>query len=437
MRDSRVRIRGGRIIDPSQAMDVEADLLIVGGRIHGLARPGKACRGERVVDARGCVVAPGFVDLHCHLGDPEGEDVESLATGTAAAAAGGFTTICCMPDTLPPLDHATAIEAVKARARDQASVRVLPLGTVTRGREGVELAEMAEMAWAGAVAFTDDGNPITSSRLLRHALEYSLLANRPIVDHAEDAELARGGQMHDGEVATVLGLRGVPAEAEEITVARDLALAKLTGARLHLAHLSTAGGVDLVRRAKAQGVRVTAEVSPHHLTLTERAVAGTENGLACYNTLAKVSPPLRTQSDVAALRSAVRDGTIDAVATDHIPRRFQDKACEFGLARFGISGLETALGLVLGVVTAGDLTLHQAVAALTCGPARAFDLPYGTLSPGAAADVVVFDPHQRWIVTTDRFRSRGRNNPLEGQPLVGRVRVTLVGGQIVFEEEAQ
>lgn len=431
----RVRISGGRVIDPGNRVDTVADLLIAEGRIEGLETSSRPRPDERVIDARGCVVSPGFVDLHCHVGEPGREDAETLAGGSAAAAAGGFTTICCMADTQPPLDNAAAIEGFASRARFQGRVRLLPLGTLTKRREGTELAEMAEMASAGAVAFSDDPRPVANARLLRHALEYSLLAGRAVVEHAEDPELARDGQMHEGEVATILGLRGVPAEAEEILVARDLALARLTGAHLHLAHLSTAGAVELVRQAKARGVHVTAEVTPHHLTLTDQLVAGPVGAPACYNTLAKVSPPLRTSADVAALRGAVRDGTIDAIATDHMPHRLLDKECEFGLASFGIAGLETALGLVLQVIEEGDLSLLQAVAALTAGPAHAFGLPYGTLSPGAAGDVVVFDPLQSRVVDVARFRSTARNNPLGGQTLFGRVCATIVGGQVVFEGE--
>lgn len=430
----KLRISGGRVIDPANSVAREADLLISNGRIEALVGPSLSSNGERVIDARGCIVAPGFVDLHCHLGEPGREDVETLASGTAAAAAGGFTTLCCMPDTAPPLDNAAAIEGFRSRARALAQVRVLPLGTISKGRGGTELSEMAEMADAGAVAFSDDGRPVASDRLMRHALEYSLLTGRPLVDHAEQPELARDGQMHEGELATILGLRGIPAEAEEIAVARDLALARLTGARLHLAHLSTAGAVELVRGARAGGVSVTADVTPHHLTWTDRLVAG-DGAASCYNTLAKVSPPLRTQADVHALRAGLRDGTIDAIATDHSPQRRQDKECEFGLARAGIAGLETALALILRVAVAGELGLHRAVAALTVGPSRAFGLPHGTLAPGAWADVVVFDPDADWVVNVDRFRSMARNNPLHGESVRGRVRATIVEGEVVFREE--
>jgi dihydroorotase len=339
--------------------------------------------------------------------------------------------VCAVPDTQPAIDTGSDVEALLTQARRDALVRVVPLGTISKRRDGQELSEMVDMAEAGAVAFSDDGRAVRSSGLMRHALEYSLLVDRPIATYAVDPDLAAGGVMHEGALATVLGLKGVPAEAEEVAVARDLALAGLTGGRLHFAHLSTAGAVEQVRRARAAGVRVTAEVTPHHLLLTEAAVAGQPSGRA-YDTNARTDPPLRTAAHASALVEGLRDGTIDCVATDHAPQRWIDKACEFDAAEPGISGLETAFGLLMRLVHAGRLTLPELVASLTCRPAAAWGLPYGTLAPGAPADVVVLDPDQAWVVDVERFVSRGRNSPLHGQTLRGTVLLTIANGQVVY-----
>jgi dihydroorotase len=329
------------------------------------------------------------------------------------------------------VDTGSDVESVLTQARRDAVVRVLPIGTTTKRREGQELSEMADMTSAGAVAFSDDGRAVRSARLMRHALEYSLLVQRPITSHAQDPDLADGGVMHEGPLATVLGLRGVPREAEEIAVARDLALARLTGGRLHLAHLSTAGAVEQVRQAKAAGVHVTAEVTPHHLVLTEDAIAGAVNGRA-YDTNARTDPPLRSAADGQALLDGLRDGTIDCIATDHAPQRWVDKACEFDQAEPGIAGLETAFGLLMRLVHAGRLDLTDLIAALSTRPARAWGLPHGTLVPGSPADVVVLDPEQAWVVDPERFRSKGRNTPLAGQTLRGTVLLSLVNGEVAY-----
>ena len=400
-----------------------ADLLIEDGRITD----GATSTDETVIDVSGYLVAPGFVDLHCHLREPGFEDAETIATGTRAAAAGGFTTVCAQADTRPSVDTGSDVEALLTQARRDAVVRVLPVGTATKQRVGHELSEMADMAAAGAIAFSDVGRAVRSARLMRHALEYSLLVERPISSHAEDPDLVDGGVMHEGPLATVLGLKGVPREAEEIAVARDLALARLTGGRLHLAHLSTGGAVEQVRRAKASGVRVTAEVAPHNLLLSDAAVAERP-----YDTNARTDPPLRTKHDAEALLEGLRDGTINCVASDHSPRRWIDKACEFDQALPGISGLETAFGLLMRLVHARALGLAELIAALTCRPARAWGLPYGSLSPGAAADVVVLDPDQAWVVDPERFLSKGKNSPLGGQTLRGTVLLTIADGNIVY-----
>jgi dihydroorotase len=422
-----IRLVGGRIIDPASGRDEIGDLLIEGDTL--VARDGSADVTE--IDVSGYVVAPGFIDLHCHLREPGFEDKETIASGTSAAAAGGFTTVCALADTQPSIDTGSDVEALLTQARRDALVRVLPLGTISKRRDGQELSEMVDMTEAGAVGFSDDGRAVRSSRLMRHALEYSLLVDRPIASCAVDAELAAGGVMHEGSLATVLGLPGVPAEAEEVAVARDLALAQLTGGRLHLAHLSTAGAVEQVRRARAAGLRVTAEVTPHHLLLTEAAVAGQPSGRA-YDTNARTDPPLRTSRDTEALVSALRDGTLDCVATDHAPQRWIDKACEFEAAEPGISGLETAFGLLMRLVHSGALSLAELIACLTSRAAAAWDLPYGTLAPGAPADVVVLDPEQAWVVDVERFVSRGKNSPLHGQTLRGTVLLTIANGNVVY-----
>jgi dihydroorotase len=418
-----IRLSGGRIIDPASGRDEVGDLLIDSGRISG-ARPGN---GEVVIDVSGFVVAPGFVDLHTHLREPGFEDAETIASGTRAAAAGGFTTVCALGDTRPSTDTGSDVEALLTQARHQAVVRVLPVGTLTKRREGLELSEMADMADVGAVAFSDDGRAVRSAALMRHALEYSLLVERPISSHAQDPDLVDGGVMHEGPLATVLGLKGIPREAEEIAVARDLALARLTGGRLHLAHLSTAGAVEQVRRAKAAGVRVSAEVAPHNLALTYSAIADRP-----YDTNARTDPPLRTTEDARALLEGLADGTIDCIATDHSPCRWIDKACEFDQAEPGISGLETAFALVMRLVHSRALELTDLIAALTYRPANAWRLPYGTLQAGAIADVVVLDPDQAWVVNPELFLSKGKNSPLGGQTLRGTVLLTIAEGDIVY-----
>jgi dihydroorotase len=419
-----IRLVGGRILDPASGRDEVGDLLIDAGHLVAPMPP----NGETIIDVSGFVVAPGFVDLHCHLREPGFEDAETIATGTRAAAAGGFTTVCALADTRPSTDTGSDVEAVLTQARRDAVVRVLPLGTTTKQRNGVELSEMSDMADAGAVAFSDDGRAVRSTSLMRHALEYSLLVERPISSHAEDPDLADGGVMHEGPLATVLGLKGIPREAEEIAVGRDLALARLTGGRLHLAHLSTAGAVAQIRRARAGGVRVTAEVAAHNLALSEIAI--TDRGP--YNTNARTDPPLRSLADAHALLEGVRDGTIDCIVSDHSPRRWVDKACEFDQALPGISGLETAFGLLMRLVHSGALTLTELIAALTHRPANAWNLPYGTLAPGAPADVVVLDPDQAWVVDPERFLSKGKNSPLTGQTLRGTVLLTIAQGAIAY-----
>jgi dihydroorotase len=441
-------IRGGRVLDPGRGLDTIADVLIENGRI---AKVEAALSAAQVIDASGLVVCPGFVDIHCHLRDPGFEHKETIETGTRAAARGGFTTVCCMPNTEPPIDSRATVEYVLRTAAAVGLVRVLPIGCVSQGRHGEALAELAELAEAGAVGFSDDGNPVADSSLMRRALEYSQALGLPIIDHCEDPSLAKEGVMHEGWVATRLGLRGQPAAAEEAAVARDIALAEFTGSHVHIAHVSTRGSVELVRAAKARGVNVTAEVTPHHLTLTHEAVAFSPacradgqagNGGLSYDTNAKVNPPLRTHEDMEACVEGLLDGTIDAIATDHAPHALEDKLCEFDQAAFGISGFETALGALLTLVPGGRLDLATLVAKLTAGPVAALGLDrrpgldgLGSLAPGAPADVVVLDPQREWVVEPERFASKGRNTPLAGRTLRGQVVATVYGGKVVFTPE--
>jgi dihydroorotase len=423
-------IKGGRIVDPSQKLDEVGSLLIAEGKISWRGK-GEPPKGDyEVFDAQGLVVCPGLIDLHTHLREPGYEEKETIASGAKAAAKGGFTTICCMPNTNPPLDSQTAIEYVKSKAAE-AVVRVLPIGCISKGRKGKELTEMGELAAAGVIAFSDDGEPALSSYIMRQALDYSRAFDLPITDHCEDTVLSEGGQMNEGVVSAKLGLRGIPNAAEDIIVARDLALAQLTGGRLHIAHTTTEGAVELIRRAKEKGVNVTAEATPHHLTLTEERVIG-------YNTNAKVNPPLRTERDIEALIKGLNDNTIDIIATDHAPHTEGDKLCEFAQAPFGISGLETALGALMGLVHKKKLSLTTLIAKLTYEPAKILSNKQGklgTLTVGAVADITIFDPEREWVVDTKEFASKGKNTPLEGEKLKGKVIATIYDGKIVYKDE--
>lgn len=427
-------IHGGHIIDPGQGIDEAAGLLIEDGRISWLGK------GEitppptdyDMLDASGLIVCPGFVDLHCHLRQPGFEEKETIATGTQAAARGGFTTICCMPNTEPPLDNKAIIDYVKSIAASEGIVRVLPIGCISRGRKGEELTGMAELASAGAIAFSDDGEPALNSGLMRQAMDYSRASGLPIIDHCEDTALSKGGQVNEGAISARLGLKGIPNAAEEIIVARDLALAQLTGGWLHVAHTTTEGSVDLIRRAREKDIRVTAEVTPHHLTLTEEAVTG-------YNTSAKVNPPLRTRQDIEALIQGLKENVIDIIATDHAPHTEADKQREFALAPFGISGFETALGSLMSLVHDKKLTLVTLISRLTCEPARIIGNKYGklgTLATGAPADITIFDPAREWVVDTRAFASRGKNTPLEGSVLKGRIMATIFQGKLVYRDDS-
>jgi dihydroorotase len=434
---TKLLIRGGRVLDPANGLDLaQGNVLIEDGRIVAVG-PDAGDADARVVDAKGLVVAPGFVDLHTHLREPGFEYKETVESGTLAAARGGFTTVCAMPNTDPPMDSRATIDYVMQRAAEGGLVRVLPIGCVTKGRAGKLLAELGELAEAGCIGFSDDGSPVADAGIMRRALEYASTFGLPVIDHCEDPQLA-GGVMHEGWVSTRLGLRGIPAASEESAVARDLSLARQTGAHVHIAHLSTAGSVEMVRRAKAEGVRVTAEVTPHHLALNHESVMhrNGEAGLA-YDTNAKMYPPLRRAEDAAACIEGLRDGTIDAIATDHAPHAVQEKLCEFDNAAFGMIGLETALALSVTAVESGAISLTRLVEALTIGPVRALGLDkrvpgLGTLAAGAPADIVLFDPAREWTVEAETIASKGKNTPVIGQRLRGAIVATVYGGEVVF-----
>jgi len=435
----RIVIRGGRVIDPARKFDATADVLIEDARITAV-HEGVPAPGAREIDARGLIVAPGFVDLHAHLRDPGFEYKEDIDSGTRAAARGGFTTVCAMPNTQPAMDTRATVEFVLRQAAATGLVRVLPIGAVAKGRAGAELAEMGDLADAGCVGFSDDGAPVADATLMRRALEYAGAFGLPVIDHCEDPSLAKDAVMNEGWVSTRLGLRGAPAAAEEAMVQRDIALAEVTGARLHIAHVSTRGAIEAIRSAKLRGIAVTAEVTPHHLTLTDETVAfGALGGdTLIYETNAKVNPPLRAQADVDACVEALADGTVDCIATDHAPHAIIEKLCEFDDAASGISGLETAFGLCMRLVHAGRIDLETLIERLTAGPVRALTLArhvdgVGSLAPGGHADVVLLDPAAEWTVEPERFASKGRNTPLAGVTLKGMVVATIAGGRVVHE----
>jgi dihydroorotase len=418
-------IRNGRVLDPGSGLDGVQDVMIEDGRIARVGPGLVAAAGARLVDATGKVVCPGFIDMHVHLREPGQEFKETMASGTRAAAAGGFTAVCCMANTAPANDNRAVTDYILAKARVEGVVRVFPIGAVTRGLHGAELAELAELAEAGCVAFSDDGRCVTNAELYRRAMEYALPFGVPVISHAEDPHLARGGVMHEGLVSTELGLEGQPAAAEDVMVARDIVLAELTSAHVHIAHLSTAGAVRLVREAKARGVRVTAEVTPHHLLLTDEAVRS-------YDPNTKMAPPLRSKAHVEAVREALADGTIDCIATDHAPHELAEKEGEFAAAASGIVGLETAVPLLLDrLVRAGIVDLPTLVARLSTGPARLLNLPGGSLAVGAPADLTVLDLDQPWTVEPRRFRSRSRNTPFAAWTGCGAPVMTIVGGALV------
>ena len=445
MSSQAVWIKGARVIDPLNGLDEVTDILIREGNIAavGPMTPDAAPEGCRIIEAGGLVASPGFIDLHCHLREPGFEYKETIATGTRAAARGGFSTVCCMPNTEPAIDNAAVVDLIRRRCREDALVRVYPIGCVTKGRRGKELADMEELAAAGVVAFSDDGDPVYDPLLMRMALVYSADLGLPIINHCQDPDLSRNGVMAEGWVATRLGLPGIPAAAEETMVARDLSLAELTGGRLHLAHVSASGCLPLLQHAKDKGVTATAEVCPHHLTITDHWVLGNrdseslEAGPYAYDTDTKVYPPLRSREDALALARGLSDGVIDCIATDHAPHDLASKQVTYVDAAFGISGLETALGLALKLVHSGHITLSRLVERMTVGPAKVLGPSFtelASLQPGTPADIVLFDPGAEWVVDSREFESKGKNTPLQGVTLKGKVAATLVQGEVVFQD---
>jgi dihydroorotase len=423
-------LRGGRVIDPARGMDADADVLLKDGVVArvGAGLAGGQPAGVRIVDARGCWVVPGLIDLHTHLREPGQEYKEDIATGTRAAAAGGYTAVCAMPNTVPPNDNRAVSELMVRRAAEVGVVRVYPVGAISKGLMGESLAEMGELRDAGCVAVSDDGHSVMNAELMRRAMEYARTFGLPVVQHCEDLTLSAGGAMNEGTVSTRAGIRAQPSAAESAMVARDIELCALTGARYHVAHISSAESVRLVREAKRRGLPVTCEVTPHHLTLTDEACA-------TYNTHAKCNPPLRAVSDVEALRVALVEGVIDAVATDHAPHSAVEKDVEFEQAAFGVIGLETAVALVLELVRTAGLSPADFVRRMTTGPAAAFGLRGGTLAEGRLADVTVIDPEAAWTCVPAGLRSRSRNTPFAGRPMRGRATLTVVGGRIVYSGE--
>lgn len=419
-------LKGGRVIDPAAGRDAVADVLIEDGRITAVGTD-IAAPDASVLNVAGLAVVPGLIDMHVHFREPGLEAKEDIYSGTRAAAAGGFTTVLCMPNTNPVLDTAVTVRGVQKQASTDAAVQLLVAGALTKGQAGRELAEIGDMAQAGIAAVSDDGHFVASAQVMRHGLEYSAMFGLPVIAHCEEMTLVENGLMHEGVVSAALGLRGRPAVAEDIAVARDIMLAEYTGARLHIAHVSTAGAVALIRAAKQRGVAVTAEATPHHLALTDDAVRG-------FSSSVKVNPPLRSAEHVTALRQALRDGVIDAVATDHAPHAWEEKDTTFLDAPSGFPGLETALGVLLTeLYHRGVMTLPDLVARLTVAPARILGLDAGTLSPGSAADITVIDPSQEWIVEPERFYSKCKLSPWTGQKLRGKAVLCLVAGRIIMQ----
>jgi len=420
-------ITGARVLDPSQELDAILDILIEDGAISRVDRKIKA--NVETLDASGLVATPGFIDLHTHLREPGQEHKETIATGTRAAVAGGYTAVCAMANTVPPNDERAVTEMVVAEAARNGACRVYPIGAVSKGLKGEEMAELAELRAAGCVAVSDDGKPVWNAQLMRRALEYCSMLGMPVVAHEEDANLNEGGVMHEGYYSTLLGMRGIPAASEETLVARDVILARLTNAHVHIAHLSTAGAVDAVRRARAEGVKVTCEVTPHHLALTDEAVQS-------FSTNLKMNPPLRSGDHRQAILAGIAEGTVDAIATDHAPHHFDEKNVEFDLAPFGVIGLETAFGVCFDrLVRAKVVGLARLIELFTSGPARVFNLPGGTLRAGALGDVTLIDLEARYDVAAP-FASKAANSPFAGERLQGRPVATVVGGAVRHDARA-
>jgi len=424
-------ILGGRVVDPESRTDRIADVFVQGGLIKKISprkakgKSGPEVRVKEVIDAKGKIVVPGLIDMHAHLREPGREDEETIYTGSCAAVAGGFTSVCCMPNTEPPIDNQEAVKFVYDKAKE-AKCKIFCVGAVTKAQKGEELTEIFDLVQAGVVAISDDGKPVSNSQVMRNALEYCKMFNLTVISHCEDTNLSSSGVMHEGLVSTTLGMNGIPSVAEEIMIARDLKLAEFTGGRIHIAHVSTQGSVDLIREAKRRGIKVTCEATPHHFTLTDDAVK-------TYDTNAKVNPPLRTRKDVAAIKKGLRDGTIDCIATDHAPHSVEEKEVEFDFAPFGMVGLETALGLVVTeLIKKRILSWPQAIAKLTTNPSRILNLKSGRVKKDFPADLTIIDPKASWIVDPAKFKSKSKNSPFGGKKLRGKVCYSIVDGKIVY-----
>ncbi len=420
-----ILIKNGHVIDPSQNMDGHNDILIKGRKIQGLYPKGKGPAADKIIDASGCIVIPGLVDMHTHLREPGFEYKETIKTGTLAAVKGGFTTVCCMPNTKPVNDTISVTEFILERSLKEGSCTVYPIGAITTGQKSEELTQLEALLKAGCIAFSDDGQPVTNSLIMRRALEYSKIFNVPIISHCEDLKLSEGGVMNEGFVSTIVGLRGIPKAAEEVMVARDLSLCELTGGRLHIAHVSTEGSVKLIRDAKARGINVTAETCPHYFSLTDEAIIS-------YDTNLKVNPPIRTASDVEAIKEGLKDGTIDVIATDHAPHHVDDKNKEFDSAAFGISGLETAFALGLQLVNQGVLDMKQLIMKMALIPSHIMGIRKGILTENSDADIAIINTEKEFVVDTSAFLSKGKNSPFNKWTLIGTVEKTISMGK-VFE----
>jgi dihydroorotase len=424
----RILIKGGHLIDPANKKNGQYDLLIKNGKIEAVETEGKLkdISNAEIIDAKGAIVAPGFCDMHVHFREPGHEYKETIETGSLSAAAGGFTTVAVMPNTFPVNDNRSVTEFILSQAKETSNINILPIGAITKGLKGENLSDMGELKEAGCIGYSDDGKPVSNSEIMRRALEYSKMFDLPCIQHSEVIELTQGGSMNEGIVSTELGLKGMPTEAEDIMVHRDICLLPKTGGRLHVAHISSGGSVDLVRQAKAKGLPVTCEVAPHHFTLTDDACRG-------YDTNAKMSPPLRTQSDLDMIKEGMRDGTIDIIATDHAPHDRIDKQVEFSKACFGIVGLETALPLTLKMVDEKVISLERAIDMLTFQPSQLFKLDKGTLGIGKTADITLFDEKMEYTIDPSQFKSRSKNSPYKDWKVRGKVLRTLVNGKTVFK----
>lgn len=423
----KLLIKGGEVVAVDRLTVEKADVLVVDGLIAAIGK-NLPVEGAEVIAANGQLVCPGLIDIHVHLREPGFEAKETIATGTAAAARGGFTAVACMPNTNPVNDNVSVVNFILAQAATAGLARVYPIGAITKSSKGKEITEMADLKAAGAVAVSDDGLPVTSAGVMRRAMQYAGMLDLPVIPHCEDHSLVANGVMHEGYYSTVLGLEGIPAAAEEVMIARDIILAETTGCKLHIAHISTAGAVELVRRAKERGLDVTCEVTPHHFTLTDQAVVG-------YHTATKVNPPLRSESDVAAIKQGLADGTIDVIATDHAPHTLEEKAVAYQDAPFGLVGLETAVGLVFTkLVATGVLTVVQAITKLSTNPAKVLGVPGGRLAVGEIADITIIDPLLETKVDPKKFASKGKNTPFSGRMLQGLPTITIVGGKVVYGE---